>query len=99
MYAIRSYYGFVMGPVCQADGLENLLHPMFALGRLYPRQHQRQLDIFGGREARYEMEELEDETDLVTTRVSLRLIRKRRDVFAVESIATGSGAVQQSQDV
>ena len=65
----------------------------------HARQHERQLDVLGRRHPRNEMEELKDEADLLSPHPGRAEIGERRDVFSIELVDAGSGAIEKADDV
>ena len=91
--------GTVIGTRREVEALQCTRHPLAALGRLDPGQHQRQADVLGRGQARHQVEELEYETDLVATLDGARRAVERGDVGPVEQVAPPARAIEQADDV
>jgi len=91
--------GAMIGAICQAVILQQLRDACLAFGGSNARQHQRQLDVHRGRQARHQMERLEHEADLLAAHSGLLHVAQRGDVATIQPVGARTRPVQQAYQI
>ena len=95
--------GELVGPMVRAvgepHGLQRQGRALAALLRGRPGEEHRELDVAERREARQQVEELEDEADPVPADQRALLLRKRADLAPLQQVAPARRPVEAAHDV
>src|SRR6185437_2112333 len=83
--------------VAEANGLDQLVEPL--LVRLLAGDLERERDVLLGRQDREQVEELEDEAELVATKLGELLVVERAELHVIDDDRARRGAIEAGEDV
>src|SRR5688500_3940983 len=99
LFAAAELMEEMVGPLPQPDQIDQLLRTLLAFPRSDSLEQQRKGNVLQHVHRRQEVEELEDEADLPTTKLRQRSVIGRMEGEPIDDNLAGSGMIQSTQEM